>query len=385
MSETLGQVWASLNRRTSAVLFLVAQVAVGVAVVGHALVLGDLFLREGLPPALDLDGVFLVTSEQDDGKLAERDLAALRALPGAGAAAWSARDPFGLRQLPERVAAGGRSAGTWTLYGTAQVASALGLEVAEGRPLRDGEAGEPVLISAALSQALFPGQGAIGREISSAVSAAPYHVVGLLQDGRFASPIGSGAENTLVRLVPPAAARRAWFLVRVAPALRAAFPGRAEAALRALAPDRYLLVETLRQTMTRRQEVNRGTIVILVAIVTFVLGVVLVGAAAMSSFFVAERTREIGIRRALGATRRQIVRYFVAENFALSALGLATGSALCYALNRLLVVRFVPFAVLGFEHLVLGVTLFGSTGLIAAIIPALRAARVPPSVASRTV
>jgi len=385
MSEVLGQVWASLNRRTAAVLFLVAQVAFGVAVVGHAMVLGDLFIRPEFRSALDLDGAFLLTSEQDDVTLAERDLAALRALPGVRAAAWSARDPFGLRQLPERVAAGGRSASAWTLCGTAEIASALGLEAVEGRPLRDGEAGEPVLISAALARELFPGGSAIGREIASVVSAPPHRVVGLVQSGWFASPFGPWAENALVRPARPAAARRAWFLIRVDPAFRATFPGGAEAALRALSPARYLLVETLRHTMARRLEVNRGTVVILVAIVTFVLGVVLVGAAAMSSFFVAERTREIGIRRALGATRRQIVRYFVAENLALSAIGLAAGCALSYALNRLLVIHFVPFAVLGFEHLVLGVLLFGSTGLIAAIIPALRAARVPPSVASRTV
>jgi putative ABC transport system permease protein len=121
------------------------------------------------------------------------------------------------------------------------------------------------------------------------------------------------------------------------------------------------------------------------SIAALVLGVVLLGSTGMSAFLVAERLREIGIRRALGARRRDIGAYFLFENFAVTSIGLVLGTALSVVANQRLMQLLIPFAVLDFRHLFLSIILFWVTGLLAASMPALRASRVPPSVASKTV
>ena len=67
-----------------------------------------------------------------------------------------------------------------------------------------------------------------------------------------------------------------------------------------------------------------------------VVAVALAGSLALASFSVAERTRQIGVRRALGASRGEIVRYFLLENLILTSFGLGLGLALAVGLNHVL-------------------------------------------------
>jgi putative ABC transport system permease protein len=114
-----------------------------------------------------------------------------------------------------------------------------------------------------------------------------------------------------------------------------------------------------------------------------VVGVVaLLGALAVSSFLVNERTRQIGIRRALGATRQDVIRYFLVENSIATALGEGLG-LLCTLGLFMTMKRVFPELALGWHFLAItGVLLWLNTTL-GAMIPAHRAADVPPSVASR--
>ena len=67
-----------------------------------------------------------------------------------------------------------------------------------------------------------------------------------------------------------------------------------------------------------------------------VIAVALAGSLALASFSVAERTRQIGVRRALGASRGEIVRYFLFENLLLTGFGLGLGLGLAVGLNQVL-------------------------------------------------
>jgi putative ABC transport system permease protein len=118
----------------------------------------------------------------------------------------------------------------------------------------------------------------------------------------------------------------------------------------------------------------------LVAISLVVGGIVIMNIMLMA---VSERTREIGIRKALGARRRDILAQFVVESATLSAagavLGIGLGLVLAYVVKALtpLPAAVAPWSV------GLGVLLGVTVGIVAGVYPASRASRLDPIVALR--
>jgi putative ABC transport system permease protein len=97
---------------------------------------------------------------------------------------------------------------------------------------------------------------------------------------------------------------------------------------------------------------------------------------------VQQRTRQIGVRRALGARRVDILRYFQTENFLLATLGIALGCAAAIGINVWLMAHYaVPR--LPIVYLPIGAVALWLLGQLAVLGPALRAARVPPTTAMR--
>jgi putative ABC transport system permease protein len=99
---------------------------------------------------------------------------------------------------------------------------------------------------------------------------------------------------------------------------------------------------------------------------------------------VQQRTRQIGIRRALGATRGDILRYFQLENFILVTLGTVIGMALAYAIN-LWLMRKYNVTRLPAEFLPIGAALLWGLGQVAVLGPAVRASLISPAIATRSV
>jgi putative ABC transport system permease protein len=104
----------------------------------------------------------------------------------------------------------------------------------------------------------------------------------------------------------------------------------------------------------------------------------------LASFTVNQRTRQIGTRRALGAKKRDILRYFLLENVMLTTVGVVLGSALAYG-THLFLFSIMHIPKMSFALIPFGVVVLYVLGIVAVIGPALRATAVPPAVASRTV
>jgi len=141
------------------------------------------------------------------------------------------------------------------------------------------------------------------------------------------------------------------------------------------------LVSDLRERYFRN---DRAMVGVLLGVIAALMLVTALGIVGLASFWVQQRRKQIGIRRAIGATRGDILRYFQTENFLIVTMGIVFGVLLAYALNLMLMkayeVTHLPAAYLATSAIVLWLL-----GQLAVLGPALRAAAVPPVVATRSV
>jgi putative ABC transport system permease protein len=108
------------------------------------------------------------------------------------------------------------------------------------------------------------------------------------------------------------------------------------------------------------------------------------GVGGLANFWVQQRRRSIGIRRAIGATRGDILRYFQTENYLIVSVGIVLGLLLAVLLNLVLM---TPYELprLPLYYLPVGALMLWALGQLAVLAPARRAAAVPPVVATRSV
>ena len=127
-----------------------------------------------------------------------------------------------------------------------------------------------------------------------------------------------------------------------------------------------------------RMAVFLGSLIALLVTMT-ALGIV-----GLASFSVNARVKQIGTRRAVGARRVDILRYFMVENWLLTTGGVVVGAILSFALSFWLSNQF-ELPKLSPVYVIVGVVAMWVIGQLAVLVPAQRAAAVPPAVATRTV
>jgi len=177
------------------------------------------------------------------------------------------------------------------------------------------------------------------------------------------------------------------YLLRADPAQLPQVLRDARAAMATIAPDAVLdskasqIIGSLRENYFRQDRVMAG---ILVGVIAALLLVTALGIVGLASFWVQQRRRQIGIRRALGATRGDILRYFQTENFLIVTGGIALGMLLAFGLNLLLMQHY-ELPRLPLYYLPVSALVLWGLGQFAVLGPALRAAAVPPVVATRSV
>jgi putative ABC transport system permease protein len=186
-------------------------------------------------------------------------------------------------------------------------------------------------------------------------------------------------------LLPARTQEAGHLLVRTAAAEREAVRQQVLAALRQAAPDRVIVehagLDELRGRRFADDTWLAGQMLLAIALL---LVMTAGGIVALASLWVTQRRRQIGVRRALGARRRDIVGHFLAENLMITATGTLLGLTLALALNGLLV-RSAGLQPLPGGVLVAGGGLMLALGLLAVLPPALRAARLAPAEATRGV
>jgi putative ABC transport system permease protein len=128
---------------------------------------------------------------------------------------------------------------------------------------------------------------------------------------------------------------------------------------------------------------ERITVIFLVITTTLLLAIAALGVFGLATFNVSTRTKQIGIRRAVGARKRDVIHHFMVENGLITSAGVVIGCALALAMGYGLSLYY-QLPRLDLYYLVGGVLILWFIGQLAAWQPARRAATVPPSVATRT-
>lgn len=131
-------------------------------------------------------------------------------------------------------------------------------------------------------------------------------------------------------------------------------------------------------------ESDRGMAVLMGVISLVLLAITAAGIVGLTSFWVGQRRRQIGVRRALGATRGDILSYFMTENLLISVGGAVAGAVLAIAMNLWLVTRFEMHR-LSLFYVLAGVLMLLLLGQGAVLAPAIRASKVSPVEATRSV
>lgn len=151
--------------------------------------------------------------------------------------------------------------------------------------------------------------------------------------------------------------------------------------------DKGRLVRNMRSVEENRERSYRGDnamIKILTTVMLILTIVTALGIVGLASFSVNRRKKQIGTRRALGASQGAILRYFMLENFLISTVGVVIGAALTIGLNIVLVNSFSLNAI-DWYYIPLGMIILWLVGQIAVYGPARKAASIAPATATRTV
>jgi putative ABC transport system permease protein len=141
---------------------------------------------------------------------------------------------------------------------------------------------------------------------------------------------------------------------------------------------------TFAQVRDKAYERDYGMAILMGIVSAVLLAITAAGIVGLTSFWVGQRRRQIGIRRALGATRGDILRYFMTENILIGMGGIVVGTLLAIGIN-LWMEKHYEVARLSGAYLLASSIVLLLLGQGAVLAPALRASRVPPVEATRTV
>jgi putative ABC transport system permease protein len=404
---------SALLRNKTGPILVALQVALSLAILANAVhIVNDRRALAARPSGMaDEHALFHIAvrtlaNETPEQQLADikRQTEVLRAIGGVAAAAQVSQLPMSRSGSNTSLALDPRqtretTVGSIYVSGDSLVKT-FGLTLAEGRDFQPQELVDVnentedvsppgVIITKPLAEKLWPGASAVGKTMYFGIGAEakPTRIIGVVEDlvSAHAETNERGMESVLIPQRLYGGGRGTLYAVRTEPGQRDRVMKEAEAALRkSSATPMILQLETTDQD---RKDRYRGDVALQWMLITVSLLLVLItccGIVGMASLWVTQRRKQIGVRRALGARKVDILRYFITENLMITSAGVFGGAALGLALNQLLVSK-LEMARLPAGYLAFGALGFWLLGVLAAYGPAWRAASISPATATRSV
>ncbi|HEV7426156.1 MAG TPA: FtsX-like permease family protein [Thermoanaerobaculia bacterium] len=276
---------------------------------------------------------------------------------------------------------------TQMYYNTSGIIDTLGVHLASGRNLRDADIDDDpnskapgtAIISKDLEKLVFKGQSAVGKQLIETGDTV-VNVVGTFDP--FYNPYGWPIHEYAVMYAGHVSRRGAMYLVRIAPGQMKQVVPLLEQRMLQTNNGRNIETKTISEIKDNyfsEGRIVKGGMSMVIGLIVLITGLGIVG---VTSFTVTERRKQIGTRRALGATKAAVLRYFLLENWIVTNAGLILGVLAAYGLNILLVTK-TGGAKLDWRFVVAAVVLLWIQGMVATLIPAMRATRFSPVLATR--
>lgn len=341
----------------------------------------------------------LFDQQIDERQLVRDDLEALRAIPGVIAVTTTNSVPASgsgwgdnYFSSPEASSTDDVHAGKFMV--DEEGLEALGLKLVAGRNIEPEDMvsrameeiirPEVLLVSQSMADALFPDGDALDQIIwDEPEGKDPMRIVGIYDYMQNAWPGSDSVDNTVLtpELMLFGYPR---YVLRTEPGALNSVMQAAEAHLSAT-PGRVVdEVRTFAETKQRTYSGDIAMVKLLSAVIVVLGSITALGIVGLAWFSVTQRRKQIGTRRALGATRWDIVRYFMVEIGMISIAGLLIGAIGTVALNWFLDTHY-EVGRMPLWYLPVGVAALWLLGQLAVLVPARRAANIPPALATRSV
>ena len=388
-------------------MLIAGEVALTVVLLaGSGLLIRSLIHLETLPPGFNPQGVMTAKASLDDARyqdpaafqrLMSTSVAAMQRIPGVQAAGVGLSLPF------ERALNGGvklhdgpqaeKMIGTDTLYATPGFFETLEMKLTAGRTFTaaDGPKSQPVaIINATFARKFYPGLNPIGLTVDKGRT-----IVGVVSDVQLVSGLNYIAPLQSQETIYLPAAQvgtgmlgvHVWFqpswVVRTAGPVEG-LTEQMQKALAAVDPalpfSGFYRMSDLQATALSEQRVEVALFGTMAALALLLSAV---GIFALVASLVTQRTREIGLRIALGSTIRQAMTHVSSSGVRAAAAGLALGLVLCFLALRTMRSVLYGVGVYDAPSLFAVVGTLAAVALLAATIPALRIARIDPATTLR--
>jgi len=401
---------ALLRSKTGPVLVAV-QVALSMAILANALHVVNVRQQVSARPSGVEDEqsvIYMKVRNLDkpgpEGVIANREheLAVLRAVPGVVSVAEVNQIPLTRSGSSNSFVANRKqlqqigSAATYDTPGG--LVKTWGLKLVEGRdfvpgdfmnfdPEKDTYGPRNVIITTTMAKKLFPDGHAVGKVMynGSGEGAFEMQVIGVVE--RLQAPwaqTNESSEFSEIRPMRSIGSNSTFYTLRVEPGQADRVMREAEEALRRGSPvPKIIKSQGLAQQRVECYRGDRALSLMLIAVSALLLLITSSGIVGMASLWVTQRRKQIGVRRALGARKVDILRYFVTENLLITSGGVFAGVLLALAMNDLMVRR-LEMARLPLGYLIAGAGLLWALGIAAVYGPAWRAASISPATATRT-
>jgi putative ABC transport system permease protein len=389
-------------RRTLVVL----EVALAlVLLVGAGLLLRSLNGLFAVAPGFDPSGVLTMQVQISGSRYADpgatrrffdRALEAVRAVPGVAAAGWTSQlplsgdfDKYGANFESSATQKGDSDTSALRYAISPSYLETMRIPLARGRLLdardQNGSAPVSVLLSESLARRRFPHGDAIGQRMHLGRTDLPwYTVAGIVGDVKQTSLAVNEPEAVYITTDQWYSPDRVLSLVVRAQGDPAALTASIRNAVWSIDKDQPVIrIATLEQLVERSASERRFALVLFEAFALVALVLAATGIYGVLSGSVGERTREIGVRTALGASRTDIMMLVVGQGLSLTAIGAAIGVAAAALASRGLVTLLFGISPLDPATYLAVVAALCAVSAVACWIPAWRAARIDPAITLR--